>query len=601
MKTFLFTLACLFLLVGAGQAQVDISGKGTGNTITITNDNATINGWISDSLAQVHGFIGDSLAQFFTADTSTLQSLDWAEGRVVYVLGMNTSLTPNVGGGWYAAKDSSFVEGKYAFQHPTQGLQWVSLTYLLFNTLFIPPPNSTSTADIQHAVSFTQYNDAVSIVFPSDSLFTITDTIELPDNDIRIYGNGASITTGTSTHPVFYRTHHDNFTYIDGLTFYGDGEAFEFNATPSNVQYYEFEIKDCKFLQDSATYAIKLDGSREGKIFDCFFEDNDGIYIQASVNVEVVNCDFKNTTFSVDYDGDETGFSAGLKVVGGFSLGVDSAFVLKGLDHAELVNVMADFCDNPVVVQGVNGGLIQGGFYASRTANPTISIDTTGTGLTGSTQHFKIIGAQILGYFDTDSTHHCISIVDAAHTHIAFNTIHFWTGYGIKDSSSTFTIIDHNRIAPRPGWGKTAGGVYSILDNAVNRITENNFAVGYGVTRSNALVYSNTNSGISAVGAASFVTVDSSAFANPGKLHYGGQSSLTEKWGSTGYVKQHVTLTYSFPQPFETAIFGIQLTPFSNVDSSSYKYSIVGAWKDSVQIRFWGTDSATFFYRAIGY
>jgi hypothetical protein len=525
----------------------------------------------------------DSLIAFYSLSSDALDTggngLNGTESNITYVSKeWNTN-----GGGRFTVIDSDYLNTNVV------DIAWMGA---------IPDGLTDASIAILNAM-----RNATTITFPSGGSFMVSDTVELLDKDIYIRGNGASITTGTGSHPVFYRTEHDNYTLIEKLSFSGGGEAFEYTATPSSTQYYEFEIRDCFFLQDSATYAIKLNGAREGKIEDCFFLDNDGIYRTASVNTEIVNCDFKNTTYSVHDDGDETPFSAGLRVIGGYSLGVDSAFVLRGSDYFALVNVMADFCDNPVIIQGQNGGIIDGGYYSSRISAPIILIDTTGTGLSESSQHIKIIGAEIVSNYTAagDSTTIGISIVDAAHTHIAYNTIHFWTKYGIKDSSSTFTIIDHNRIVPRSGFGESEGGIYSILDNSVNRITENNFDNGFGVTRSNALVYNNSNSGITAAGAATFVSVDSSAFGNPGNIHYGGQSSLTEKWGSTGYILNGIPDTLIFPKPFETAILGLTLTPFRNVDSTAYNWHLVNAFRDTVFIEFMGTDSAIYFYRAIGY
>jgi hypothetical protein len=543
------------------------------------------------------------------ADTTVLKSAIGVSGAFVYMTSLSSA--NSLGGGIWVTVDSAYSESPsiIAADHPTATKQWVRQEYLEtgeINVLWagaLPEASDGNTADkIQKCINLTASNNAATIVFPSDSLFVVTDTLELPNNDVRINGNGASITTSTSANPVFYRTQHDNFTVIENLTFYGAGEAFEYNATASGTQYYEFEIRNCKFLQDSATYAIKLNGAREGKIENCYFENNDGIYRRRTVNTEVINCDFKNTTYSVNDDGDESAFSAGLRVHGGTSLGVDSAFVLKGGDHFELANVMADYCNNPIIIQGMYGGIIQGGYFTSRTANPTILIDTTGTGLSASAQHIKIIGNEILADWSTDSTQTGIKIVGAVHTHIAYNTIHFWTNYGIYDSLSTYTIIDHNRIVPRPTFGQSAGGVYSVNDNSVSRITENNFDTGFGITKSNAKVYNNLFGGITLPAIAdSAVTIDSSTVGNPGNIYYGGTSSLTERWGSTGYLKPGAPDTLVFPKPFETNIFGIVFSPFKNIDSTSYKLHIVNAYRDSVFLEFYGTDSATYFYRAIGY
>ncbi len=157
------------------------------------------------------------------------------------------------------------------------------------------------------------------------------------------------------------------------------------------------------------------------------------------------------------------------------------------------------------------------------------------------------------------------------------------------------------------GYYYYTGGAATVADGAYDIV----IVIGTDTTvwRSNIYIANNDaatltaqwRSDISDSIAVAAVVVDSSSIATPGYIYYGGQSTLTERWGSTGYIITGTRDTLVFPKPFETAILGIFLQPYSNVDSTGYKWHVTSALKDTVFLEFFGTDSATFFYRAIGY
>ena len=325
------------------------------------------------------------------------------------------------------------------------------------------------------------------ILFPQGYTFKI-ETLNVDGKRITFQGYGATINS-QSSQGAFYKTDHNNRLVIEGLTFIGTGKAINWVTTSSGTQYDEFSFESCNFYNED--YGIYLDGVREGRIAFCSFEgvNNKGVYRVRSVNHEVVSCYWKNTKYGVNDDGDGTAYSAGVKVIGGTMLGCEYGIRTSMVDYAVISDVMIDYCDNPLVILGVDIASVKGCYITTRTTAPAILVDK------GSDDRYsreiRIVENAIASNVD-NAVSDTVHINGVATGLIASNSITFWWRYGIKFSNCQYLKIEGNKINP-DGTSAVAGACAVIeteAGNSTNQIYRNE--VNKPIETIYALVANNT-------------------------------------------------------------------------------------------------------------
>lgn len=328
-----------------------------------------------------------------------------------------------------------------------------------------------------------------TIIFPQGYTFRMASTITLPAKDVIMIGFGANITVGAAT-GAFKQTTHGKLTKIRGVRFTGVGPGYVFLGTPSGTEFYEYEITSCRFEQDTTIFGISLTGGREGLIADCYFETCYGIYRTTTVNTEVRNCTWKNVGYCVRDDGQGSANSAGLKVIGGTALGAANGIHASSVDWVLLQGLMLDFCDVPVLFEGVDRFAIQGCFLASRTATATLTCRTD-AGTAEVCRSGMIQGNVIQGYYTGGNTFSCLALAQPQDFIVMGNDIVFYTDRGISLTGTFNTVlIFGNTVSPRATFGVSAINFVSTTGDSTVRIAENR--VGQAITnQSNAVIYSN--------------------------------------------------------------------------------------------------------------
>lgn len=308
-----------------------------------------------------------------------------------------------------------------------------------------------------------QYAHGRTIYIPPGFAFQVPGPVTLPDEDVFIAGGPGSFLNGTGSSLFRRRTLADGtgrgfLTKIEGLTFTGAAPAFSYDAgeavLPVATEFYEYELSRCRFLQAAGNYAVSLHGAREGLIDTCYFEGNQGVYADFSVNSEARSCVWKNTTYGVRlFTGCE-----GLKLIGGTMLGVGYG-VWAGTNVAgvQVIGAMIDFCDNPLLFDATTDVLVQGSYLSTRTASPAIFVKKSA----GNTpQRVRILGNSIFTHDQTNNR--VVRVEDSDDVEIASNAIGYWFN-GVEYTNTTNLKIHENRIVQMPG----AAGQFSISVGAV--------------------------------------------------------------------------------------------------------------------------------------
>lgn len=304
----------------------------------------------------------------------------------------------------------------------------------------------------------------VTIFFPPGGPYNLASTITLPNVNVRIMATGATITRATNGN-IFNRVHRGKFFEMEGATFTGKGVAFKYTAPevvgllPFNDQYLEYRIRKCTFLQDATTYAIDLYGSREGSFESCYFENNKGIYAVYAINTDVVECHFKNTVNCIVYDHD----SQGLKVVGGTALGSINGGIFNYVFGIQLLGVMWDFIDAPVLIAGCDQVVISSSYFSGRTATAVILVTsyTLPSTTVHNTSDLHIVDCPgIICNYKTNST--ALFIQNTTHFTVSGSTFLGWTNKGIDFVNSSYGIISGNTLYPEGG----STGNYGIYADA---------------------------------------------------------------------------------------------------------------------------------------
>jgi hypothetical protein len=230
--------------------------------------------------------------------------------------------------------------------------------------------------------------------------------------------------------------------------------AFDYDssdrALPHQEQFFEFLLVGVRFLQGASTYAVRLYGSREGSLRECYFENNKGVYRERAINTDIVGCHWKNTAFGVD---DRTG-SEGLKLIGGTMLGVRVGLSLGATFGTQIVGAMIDYCDRPIICDGTQNMEIAASYVSSRTAYPCVQIQRTGP---STPKHIRISG----GIFRQNSSEKSSCVLrfqDADFVTVQGANLGNYRKNGLEYTRCTNLEILNNRI-----WSNPAGaGVFSI-------------------------------------------------------------------------------------------------------------------------------------------
>jgi hypothetical protein len=310
------------------------------------------------------------------------------------------------------------------------------------------------TAAIQAAVNAA----AEGMVLLPSLTYLVSGRITLPDANVLIAGDVGATIIGTGAEVFYRRTLADGtgrgyLTKLRGLIFTGSAVAFKYVAgeatLPHRSQLYEYEIVGCRFLQAVGGYALFFHGAREGLIADSYFETNQGIYADFSVNMEVRSCVWKNTAYGVRYF---TG-SEGLRVLGGTMVGVGFG-VWSGTNVAgvQVAGVMIDWCDHPLYFDATTDIIVSGNYISTRSGNAAIHVVKSA----GNTPaRIRIHGNLI---FTHDRTENRVVRFDSADNVIFFgNHVGYWYN-GVEYTNTTNLKLIDNVFALMSG----AAGQYSI-------------------------------------------------------------------------------------------------------------------------------------------
>lgn len=303
--------------------------------------------------------------------------------------------------------------------------------------------------------------------------YRVTARITLPTRVVRLAGRGATIHSTHGTE-VFYRgvladsTGRGLLVEIDGLTFTGNATAFRYSAAdtlPSQGQLFEYHVRNCRFLQTGAVYALHFHGAREGRITDSYFEGNQGIYADYTINMEVARCDFKNTTYGVRYF---TG-AEGLKFIGGTMLGVGTGIWFgSNTTGLQIIGAMIDYCDVPVLIDSATAVMITGSYISSRTAQAAIYV----TKSTATVPAHIRIANNVLRQNSLNVADRVVRIENADDVIFTGNSVENYRNNGLEYDATQYLTISHNTFRSNAGYA----GQFSITagtDSATVKIWNN--------------------------------------------------------------------------------------------------------------------------------
>jgi hypothetical protein len=272
--------------------------------------------------------------------------------------------------------------------------------------------------------------------------------VSLNGKNLTFFGPGTIRTTSSSG--AFTRSDHGPYTCFRGTHFIGPGDALKFVAPPTQTMFVEYLFDGCRF--DNTGWGVYLDGMREGAVMNCSFDSGKGAYRVRTVNTDFISCNWKNTLYGVNDDGDRSPYSAGLKLVGGNMIGVGTGVRSIATDLVTIFGTTIDYCDTPVALYGVDGAIITGAYLTSRTASPALTIDWD-PGSKDVCRAVKISDCPaILQHFvgaNADSVH----IAHSDDTTLKGNNINFWQRYGIFHTNNVRLTIEDNTMDPALGFG----------------------------------------------------------------------------------------------------------------------------------------------------
>lgn len=336
---------------------------------------------------------------------------------------------------------------------------------------------------------------------------------------ITVNGRGATITSNTAGAGAFSKTDHGNKLTVIGVTFAGAGQGIRYVAATTQTMYNDLSVEDCKFT--GSDYGIYMDGVRENRIVHCDFEGTNGIYRVRTVNTNLIACNFKNCTYGVNDDGDNTPYSAGLWVSNCTMIGCTYGVRTNEADSMSLVQNTIDYCDNPIYITGTYPVTIGDNYISTRSANPAIYVNT---GITHNTvpQELIVHDNEILSH-GAVATADCLQINNVTTGFIIHNNISFFWRYGILYGFCTDLKIEQNYFAKDPA--STVG-----TPNCVNE-------TGAGVNAATNTVQKNIFSSPSGSGAIS-VQSATQIWRNRGYLTENSGEAIIGS-GVTSYVVAH--------------------------------------------------------------
>ena len=218
-------------------------------------------------------------------------------------------------------------------------------------------------------------------------LLNVFNDLVLPNREIWLIGNGATIVNTSSITYAAIEISYDTFVRISDLNFdIAKGHAIIKNAARSGSTKLSFIIDKCRFYTSSTNVSsfIRLLSSREGSITNCFFEFIEspnqrygGIGIDRSnaVNTNVIGCMFSNLRYGIyamgvheTQDGSNdlyTSYACGLNVQSAVMLGCEYGIYIEGNDSFFLNNSMIDFCVYPLVIVSQDGANITNNYFSA--------------------------------------------------------------------------------------------------------------------------------------------------------------------------------------------------------------------------------------------
>jgi hypothetical protein len=294
--------------------------------------------------------------------------------------------------------------------------------------------------------AFTALAPGGRLVLPAGGSYSIA-SVDFTGKAITIDGNGATVVC-TSALGAIKKTDHGNKLTVIGLTFTGAGRAINYQAAVTATQYDDMSLHLCLF--QNAEWGVFMVGVRESRIIDCTFSGatQNGVYRRQCVNTNLIGCVWKNTVYGVFDDGDNTGASAGLQLVGCTMIGCGDGVYSNEADYLSVIGCMIDYCDRPMSILGTYPAVVADSYMSSRTVAPAIKVDV-GTVHATAPKEIRIHHNMILQHKqDVTSVgawvHGCLS------GSFTDNSLTFWWLTGLDVSGNTNFDIARNKFSKDP-------------------------------------------------------------------------------------------------------------------------------------------------------
>lgn len=234
--------------------------------------------------------------------------------------------------------------------------------------------------------------NTASVVQLHGRLVNVFDDIIIPDKEISLIGNGATIVNTSAVTYAAIEIQYDKFVKISDLNFdIAKGHAILKEAARNGSTKLSFIIDKCRFYSSSTEVSsfIRLVSSREGNITNCFFEfiesEDDrygciGIDRSNALNTNVIGCMFSNLRYGIyamgvhvngevsqGGDGNDlyTSYACGLNIQSAVMLGCEYGIYIEGNDSFFLNNSMIDFCVYPLVIVSQDGANITDNYFSA--------------------------------------------------------------------------------------------------------------------------------------------------------------------------------------------------------------------------------------------
>ncbi len=317
----------------------------------------------------------------------------------------------------------------------------------------------------------------------SANSYLVSSTVTLPNRKTKLSGDGTLTSTLTLANGIFTQTNRGILTIIEGLNFTGASPGFYRNGTdvvagtPFNGEFFEFRISKCSFVMNSNVIGIKVFGSRESIIEECYFETGQGISLDTCINVEINHCIWKTCSGNAIHEFDNT---QGTRINGGTALGCSFWLLSNNCQGTILTGVISDFNDNCVVLQGAIDASIINCYLSSRTKTEAVSVtgNISGTPIQRPF-NVKLIGNTLVnnyvalnpGYTGHDTfgfrAEQCNYIT------LQGNFIKNWTNTAVVIVGCVNTLILNNTMYQHPIALGTSS-IFEILSDCVATTIHNN-------------------------------------------------------------------------------------------------------------------------------